>query len=139
MDAGSEVAGCLGNVFNPGETHDTHGKFTQGRHHVGSVLGADLGEVFALPPVLDIDKQNKRPASRGALPSGHPEWPHSAGYARHRAKAAIMMRLHQGVPAFPLRGQGRSHLNAVQISLLVLSEFRSVRAVKTTASTPESP
>jgi len=54
VDAGSEVADCLGNVFHSGETHDAHDKFAQGRHHVRIVLDTYLGEVFALPPVLDI-------------------------------------------------------------------------------------
>ena len=57
-------------------------------------------------------------STRGALPSGHPEWPYSAGYARHRAEAAIMTRLHQGVPAFPFCGKDGPYLNAVQVGLL---------------------
>lgn len=52
--AGGEVAGCLGDVFNAGETHDAHGEFTQCRHHAGSVLGSDLGQVLMEGGVADM-------------------------------------------------------------------------------------
>ena len=35
------------------------------------------------------------------------------GTTRQRAEATVMMRLHQGVPAYPLCGQDGAHLNAV--------------------------
>ena len=40
-----------------------------------------------------------------------------------------MMRLHQGVPAFPLRGQDEAHLDAVQSGLLVRGECWGFHAV----------
>ena len=52
--AGGEVTGRFGNVFNPGETHDAHRKSAQGRHHVRTVLGTYLGEVFVVSGVADM-------------------------------------------------------------------------------------
>ena len=51
--AGGEVTGRFGNVFNPGETHDAYRKSAQGRHHVRTVLGTYLGEVFMVSGVAD--------------------------------------------------------------------------------------
>ncbi len=52
--AGGELTARLGDVFHADETHDAHGEATQSRHHMRSVFGANLGEIFAPPPVLDI-------------------------------------------------------------------------------------
>ena len=51
--AGGEVTGRFGNVFNTGETHDAHRKSAQGCHHVRTVLGTYLGEVFVVCGVAD--------------------------------------------------------------------------------------
>ena len=58
------------------------------------------------------------------------------GTPRHRAEASVMMRLNQGIPAFPLCGQDGAHLKAVQGGSLVRAECWGVHAVKTTATIP---
>ena len=52
--AGGEVPARLGDVFHADEPHDTHGEATQSRHHVGSVFGANLGEVFVVGGIADM-------------------------------------------------------------------------------------
>ena len=116
VGAGSEVAGFLAIFFTPVRRVI----LMASSRRVAIMCGPFSVRIWerssrCLPCLTLI---NKRPANRGALPSGHPEWPYSAGYARHRAKAAIMMRLHQGVPAFPFCGKDGPYLNAVQVGLL---------------------
>ena len=52
--AGGEVTRRLGDVFHAGETQDAHGEATQSRHHMRSVFGPDLREVFAVGGIADI-------------------------------------------------------------------------------------
>lgn len=52
--AGGEVTARLGDVFHADETHDAHGEATQSRHHMRSVAGANLGEVFVVGGVADM-------------------------------------------------------------------------------------
>ena len=52
--AGGEVPARLGDVFHPDETQDAHGEAAQSRHHVGSVFGANLGEVFVVCGIADM-------------------------------------------------------------------------------------
>ena len=52
--AGGEVPARLGDVFHPDETQDAHGEATQSRHHMRSVFGPDLREVFAVGGIADI-------------------------------------------------------------------------------------
>ena len=52
--AGGEVTPRPGDVFHADETHDAHGEATQSRHHAGSVLGANLGEIFVVGGIADM-------------------------------------------------------------------------------------
>ena len=52
--AGGEVPARLGDVFHADEPQDTHGEATQSCHHVGSVFGANLGEVFVVSGIADM-------------------------------------------------------------------------------------
>lgn len=52
--AGGEVPARLGDVFHADEPQDTHGEATQSCHHVGSVFGANLGEVFVVGGIADM-------------------------------------------------------------------------------------
>ena len=52
--AGGEVTPRPGDVFHADETHDAHGEATQRRHHAGSVLGANLGEIFVVGGIADM-------------------------------------------------------------------------------------
>ena len=52
--AGGEVTARLGDVLHADETHDAHGEATQRRHHAGSVLGANLGEIFVVGGIADM-------------------------------------------------------------------------------------
>lgn len=52
--AGGEIPTGFGDVFYASEAHDAHGQFAQGRHHMGTVLGADLGEVLVESHVADM-------------------------------------------------------------------------------------
>ncbi|WP_215891818.1 hypothetical protein [Acidithiobacillus thiooxidans] len=52
--AGGEIPARFGDILDAGETHNAHGEFAQGRHHMGTILGADLGEVLVESHVADM-------------------------------------------------------------------------------------
>ena len=52
--AGGEVTASLGDVFHPDETQDAHGEAAQSRHHMRSVFGANLREVFVIGGIADM-------------------------------------------------------------------------------------
>ena len=84
---------------------------------VQALTAQDPGPADPLLPCLtlvsgSLPAEDRYPA---IIQSGHV----AQGTSRHRAEAAVMMRLHQGIPAFPLCGQDNLHLNAVQVILLV--------------------
>ena len=94
---------------------------------VQTLAAQDLGPADPLLPCLTL-VSGGLPAEKSypsVIQSGHV----TQGASRHRAEAAVMMCLHQGIPAFPLCGQDEAHLNAVQSGLLVRGECWGFHAV----------
>nr|WP_244947614.1 hypothetical protein [Acidithiobacillus thiooxidans] len=52
--AGGEIPTRFGDILDASETHNAHGQFAQGRHHMGTVLGTDLGEVLVESHIADM-------------------------------------------------------------------------------------
>ncbi|MDD2751007.1 MAG: hypothetical protein PHX24_13085 [Acidithiobacillus sp.] len=52
--AGGEIPARFGDILDASETHNAHGQFAQGRHHMGTVLGTDLGEILMESDIADM-------------------------------------------------------------------------------------